>query len=180
MHGATGGVGTAAIQLGVGIGARVLATARSDAHHAFLGGLGATVLPDDGFADHVRAATDGAGADVILELVGASHFPANLDALAPRGPIVVVSTASGTDATISLRALMVKRARMVGTVLRTRTLEERAAAIRALEREVVPGLASGRVRPIVDSVYPADDVKSAFDRLAARGKLGKVLLDFRT
>ncbi len=73
---------------------------------------------------------------------------------------------------------MQKRATIGGTVLRSRPLEEKAAAVRAFEREVVPGLASGRLRPIVDSVYPAADVRAAFDRLEASGKVGKVLLDF--
>jgi NADPH:quinone reductase-like Zn-dependent oxidoreductase len=117
-------------------------------------------------------------ADVILELVGGAHFPANLDMLASRGRIVVVSVAGGQAIEFSLLALMQKRATMRGTVLRSRPLEEKAAAVRAFEREVVPGLASGRTRPVVDSVYPVADVKAAFDRLAGRGKLGKVLLDF--
>jgi NADPH:quinone reductase-like Zn-dependent oxidoreductase len=73
---------------------------------------------------------------------------------------------------------MQKRATILGTALRSRPLEEKAAAVRAFEREVVPGLASRRLRPLVDSVYPADEVRAAFDRLGERGKVGKVLLDF--
>jgi len=178
VHGAAGGVGTAAVQLGVAAGARVLATVRSDDAKEVVSGLGAVALPDEGFVDGVREATGGAGADVILELVGGLHFPGNLDALARRGRIVVVSVAGGNEIELPLLALMLKRATLLGTVLRSRPLEEKAAAVRAFEREVVPGLASGRLRPLIDSVYPADDVTAAFDRLAGRGKAGKVLLDF--
>jgi putative PIG3 family NAD(P)H quinone oxidoreductase len=178
VHGASGGVGTAAVQLGVAVGAHVLATVRSDAAHRLVSDLGATALPDVSFADGVLEATGGMGADVVLELVGAVHFPGNLDALRRGGRIVIVSVAGGSEIQLPLRTLMVKRASLRGTVLRSRPLEEKASAIRAFEREVVPGLASGRLRPLIDSVYPASEATAAFDRLASRGKSGKVLLDF--
>ncbi len=178
VHGAGGGVGTAAVQLGVSNGARVLATVRNDAARQVVERLGAEALPDESFADAVREATGGTGVDVVLELVGGIHFPANLDVLALRGRIVVVSVAGGNEVELPLRALMVKRATLRGTVLRSRPLEEKAAAMRAFEREVVPGLATGRLRPLIDSVYPVADVADAFERLASRGKTGKVLLDF--
>lgn len=173
VHGANGGVGTAVVQLGVAAGARVVAVVRTQAVEEAVRALGAEVIRDDAFP----AALD-RGADVILELVGGVHFPANLDALARQGRIVVVSVAAGSDVELPLAALMGKRATICGTVLRSRPLEEKATAVRAFEREVVPGLARGRLRPLVDSVYPAADATVAFDRLAKRGKLGKVLLDF--
>lgn len=173
VHGASGGVGTAAVQLGVVAGARVVATVRSPNAERAVAALGAETLRDEDFRSGVSVS-----ADVILELVGGTHFPANLDVLARRGRIVVVSVAGGNEVELSLLALMQKRAMIAGTVLRSRPLEEKAAAVRAFEREVVPGLASGRLSPLVDSVYPAADVTAAFDRLAGRGKLGKVLLDF--
>lgn len=173
VHGANGGVGTAAVQLGAMAGARVLATVRSPEVGEGVAALGAEVVQDEDFRPGVALS-----ADVILELVGGAHFPANLDALARRGRIVIVSVAGGNEITLPLLALMQKRATICGTALRTRPLEEKAAAVRAFEREVVPGLATGRLRPIVDSVYPAADVTAAFDRLEGRGKLGKVLLDF--
>jgi len=178
VHGGAGGVGTAAVQLGVTAGARVLATVRSDAAGELVRELGGEPLDDDGFAAAVLAATTGAGAHVVLELVGGVHFPANLEAVALRGRIVVVSVAAGSDVEMPLLALMLKRATLQGTVLRARPLEEKATAMRAFEREVVPALRSGRLRPRVDSVYPAAEVTAALDRVAARGKLGKVLLDF--
>ena len=173
VHGAGGGVGTAAVQLGVVAGARVVATVRSAHVEDAVAALGAEIVRDEDFRGGPSVS-----ADVILELVGGVHFPANLDALARRGRIVIVSVAGGNEITLPLHTLMQKRATISGTVLRARPLEEKAAAIRAFEREVVPGLASGRLRPIVDSVYPAHDVRAAFDRLDERGKLGKVLLDF--
>jgi NADPH2:quinone reductase len=173
VHGAGGGVGTAAVQLGVAAGARVVATVRSSSVEEAVAALGAEIVRDEHFGGNMSVS-----ADVILELVGGVHFPANLDALALRGRIVVVSAAGGNEIELPLLALMRKRAMIAGTVLRSRPLEEKAAAVRAFEREVVPGLASGRLRPVVDSVYPAADVTTAFDRLAERGKLGKVLLDF--
>ena len=173
VHGAAGGVGTAAVQLGVAAGARVVATVRSPELEEAVAALGAEIVRDADFPAAMPRS-----ADVILELVGCPHFPANLEVLARRGRIVVVSVAAGSEIELPLLALMQKRATICGTVLRSRPLEEKAAAVRAFEREVVPGLASGRLRPIVDSIYPAADVAAAFDRLEGRGKLGKVLLDF--
>ncbi len=173
VHGASGGVGTAAVQLGVVAGARVVAVVRSPEAEEAVAALGAETVSEDAFPAGLPR-----GADVILELVGGLHFPANLEALASRGRIVIVSVAGGNAIELPLLALMQKRAAIRGTVLRSRPLEEKAAAVRAFEREVVPGLALGRLRPVVDSVYPADEARGAFDRLEGRGKLGKVLIDF--
>jgi NADPH:quinone reductase len=166
VNGATGGVGTAGVQLGVAIGARVLANARS--HHDALTGLGA----------EPTALEDASGVDVVLELVGAQNLTGSLNALAPLGRVIVVGTGAGAETDISLRALMGKRASVMGTVLRARPLEQKAAAVQAFAHQVVPLLESGRVRPVVDSVFPAADAVAAFDHLAAPGKLGKVLLEF--
>jgi NADPH:quinone reductase-like Zn-dependent oxidoreductase len=171
VHGANGGVGSAALQIGVVAGARVYGVVRSEQAEALVRELGAEPLQDDAFADEVKA-------DVILELVGAPHFPGNLKALEPRGRIVVVGTGAGSSAQIELGMLMGKRAEMHGTVLRARSLEDKGQALRAFEREVVPHLASGRMRPLVDRVYEAARARDAYDRLAGSGKAGKVLLDF--
>jgi NADPH:quinone reductase len=178
VHGAAGGVGSAAVQIGLVAGARVFGVVRSDRAAKAVRELGGEPVDDMDFADAVRTATEGRGADVLLELVGAPHFPANLEALAPGGRIVVVGTGAGQAASVSLRLLMQKRASMRGTVLRPRPLEEKAAAVRGFEREVLPALADGRMRPLVDSVFPADEVTAAFDRLGERGKVGKVLIEF--
>ena len=171
VHGANGGVGSAAVQIGVAAGARVFGVVRSEEGAALVRELGAEPLADESFADHVRA-------DVILELVGAPHFPANLTALNPRGRIVIVGVGAGSKVELDLMAMMGRRAELHGTVLRARSLEDKALALRAFEREVVPQLASGRMRALVDRVYPAVAAREAYDRLAAAGKSGKVLVDF--
>jgi NADPH:quinone reductase len=169
VNGANGGVGTAAVQLGVAAGARVFAGVRSPEAAERLRGLG---------AEPVEPGAPPEPVEVVLELVGAPLIATNIDALAPRGRVVVVGTGAGVDCTISLRALMGKRAELHGTMLRARPAEEKAMAVRAFDRSVVPLLASGAVRPLIDRVLPADRAGEAFDRLAASGKLGKVLLRF--
>ncbi len=178
VHGAAGGVGSAAVQIGRAMGARVLGTVRFDAGAELVRSLGAEPVPDASFVDDARRLTSGRGADVILELVGASHFPANLAALALKGRIAVIGTGAGAEATLPLLSLMVTRAAIYGSVLRARSLEDKALAVRAFEREVVPFLADGRARAIVDSVFPADRVTEAFDRMDGPGKLGRVLIEF--
>ena len=178
IHGASGGVGTAAIQIAALAGARVIAVVRSAEAAAAVEQLGAEAVLDSDFPDEVLRLTGGAGADVILELVGAPHFPANLEALAVQGRVVIVGVGAGTDIQLNLLLLMQRRATIRGTVLRGRPLEEKAAATQRFAREVLPALASGRVRPVIDSVWPADDVVAAFEHLARPGKRGKVLLSF--
>ena len=178
VHGAAGGVGSAACQIGVELGARVIAVVRSDAAAEAVASIGADPISDEAFVDEVREQTAGHGVDVVLELVGAPHFPGNLDVLARQGRIVVVGVGAGNQAEIPLLGLMTKRASMRGTVLRPRSVEEKAAAVEAFARDVCPGLAARRVRAIVDSVFPAGEAAAAFERLEGRGKFGKVLLDF--
>jgi NADPH:quinone reductase-like Zn-dependent oxidoreductase len=175
VNGANGGVGTAGVQLGAIAGARVLATVRDGALHASVAALGADVIGPEELVPEARAR---GGADVVLELVGAPNFERDLDSLAIKGRIVVVGTGGGDTVTLPLRKLMGRRARVMGTGLRVRSLEEKAAAVQAFAREVVPHLASGRAVALVDRVFPADEAAAAFDRLAAPGKLGKVLLQF--
>jgi NADPH2:quinone reductase len=178
VHGAAGGVGTAAIQIGIDRGARVLAAVRSAHAAEAVSALGAQPIADDAWAEAVKEATGGRGVDVVLELVGAVHFPANLDVLARGGRICVLSVAGGVQADVSLLTLMQKRALVRGSTLRPRSVEEKAEAVAAFARDVVPALAAGRMRPLVDSVFPAPEFAAAFDRLEGRGKVGKVLLEF--
>ena len=175
VSGANGGVGTAAVQIGVVAGARVLATVRSTEVREQVAELGAEVIAPE---DLVERARELGGADVVCELVGAPNLDSDFDALAIKGRIVIVGTGAGDEATLALRKLMGKRARLMGTVLRARPLEEKAAAVQAFAREVVPHLATGRIAPLVDRVFPAEEAAAAFGRMAGPGKLGKVLLDF--
>lgn len=176
VHGASGAVGSAAVQIARAAGATVLGSVRSDEAAAVVAELGAEAVRDEDLAAAVSAATGGRGADVILELVGALHFPANLEVLALSGRIVVVGVGAGSTIELDLRDLMRRRAVLRGTVLRARPLEGKADAVRAFEREVVPMLADGRVNARVDATFPAHKVHDAFDRLEERS--GKVLLEF--
>ncbi len=170
VHGAAGGVGTAAVQLGALAGARVTATVRTPAARDAVAALGAeAVLDPDGFREHGPF-------DVVLELVGAPNLAANVDALATGGRIVVIGVGAGVKAELNLLALMGKRATLRGSTLRARPLEEKAQAARAVEREVLPALAAGRVRVPVAQTFALADAAAAYDRFTRGGKLGKIVL----
>jgi NADPH:quinone reductase-like Zn-dependent oxidoreductase len=113
---------------------------------------------------------------VILELVGAPNLPADLAALAPLGRICVIGVGAGARAEIDLRALMGARGRIHGSTLRARSLEDKAAAARLVERHVLPGFASGNLSVFVAAEYPLSDVAAAYERFQAGGKLGKIVL----
>jgi putative PIG3 family NAD(P)H quinone oxidoreductase len=175
VNGANGGVGTAAVQIGAVLGARVLATVRDPELRERMAALGAIAVAPEDLVERARAE---GRADVVLELVGAQNLGPALAALAVKGRIVVVGTGAGAEATLDLRVLMARRASLIGTVLRARPLEEKAVAVQAFARELLPHLESGRIAPLVDRVFPAAEAAAAFDRLQQPGKLGKVLLDF--
>jgi NADPH:quinone reductase len=171
VHGAAGGVGTAAVQLGAAAGARVTATVRDPGAREGVGALGADqVLAPEGFAEHGPF-------DVVLELVGAPNLPGDLAALATGGRIVVIGVGAGAKAELNLLALMGKRAGVMASTLRTRPLEEKAATARAMERHVLPLLAAGRLRVPIAATYPLEAVHEAYERFAAGAKLGKVVLE---
>jgi putative PIG3 family NAD(P)H quinone oxidoreductase len=169
VHGGAGGVGTAAIGLGVAAGARVHATVRNPAMRDGVSALGASVIAPEGFAAHGPF-------DVILELVGAPNLPENLDALEVGGRIVVIGVGGGTQAQLDLRALMRKRGRICASTLRARPLEEKALSARRVERSVLPALASGAVTVPIAATFPLAQVAEAYERFTAGGKLGKIVL----
>lgn len=175
VNGANGAVGSAGVRLGMAAGARVMACVRTPVSARGLAAEGAMVVTGDEATDRLRAL---GGADVVLELVGAPNLDRDVAALATKGRIMIVGSDAGADAQVSLRALMGKRATLRGTVLRARPLEEKAAAVQAFARSVVPLLAAGRALPGIDRVFPADQVTAAFDYLARPGKTGKILLEF--
>ena len=175
VNGANGAVGSAGVRLGLASGARVVARVRSADSAGALAADGAIVVTADTAAERIAAL---GGADVVLELVGAPNLDFDLDVLALKGRISIVGSDAGEQATISLRRLMGKRASVRGTVLRARPVEEKAAAVQAFARSVVPLLAQGRALPVIDRVFPAAEAPAAFDYLAVPGKTGKVLLEF--
>jgi NADPH:quinone reductase-like Zn-dependent oxidoreductase len=169
VHGGAGGVGTAAIGLGVAAGASVHATVRDPALRGAVAALGATVIAPEDFADHGPF-------DVILELVGAPNLEGNLEALASRGRIVAIGMGAGSHASFDMHTLMSKRGTIMGSTLRSRPLEDKALTARRVERSVLPLLASGAVTVAIAATFPLERVSDAYERFAAGGKLGKIVL----
>jgi NADPH:quinone reductase-like Zn-dependent oxidoreductase len=169
VHGAAGGVGIAGVQLAVAAGASVVATVRDPTRRDDVGSLGAEVCDPADFVGHGPF-------DVVLELVGAPNFPANFDALARGGRIAVIGVGGGGDLNLSLFSLMQKRARIHGSTLRARSLEEKAVVARLVERHVLPLLASGRVTVPICETFPMADAENAYERFAAGSKFGKIVL----
>lgn len=170
VHGAAGGVGTAAVQLGRVAGARVTATVRRAELRPLVEELGARAIDPDGFEDEGPF-------DVVLELVGASNLAGNLSSLAMGGRIAVIGVGgTGPMAEINLLGVMQKRARIHGSTLRSRPLEEKATAMRLVEKEVLPHFDTGALRVPVAETYELDRVEEAYERFTAGGKLGKIVL----
>jgi NADPH:quinone reductase len=170
VHGAAGGVGMAAVQLGTMAGARVTATVRDEHCREQIAALDVNALAPDGFEQQGPY-------DVILELVGAPNMAANLQALAMRGRIAVIGVGAGARAEIDLRVLMGKRGAIHASTLRARSLEDKAQAARAVERHVLPGFASGDLSVPVPATFPLEDAAAAYERFKAGGKLGKIVLE---
>jgi NADPH2:quinone reductase len=169
VHGAAGGVGCAAVQLGRAAGARVTASVRNTDLHAGVSELGADVVAHDDFQDRGPF-------DVILELVGAINLIDNLKVLNTGGRIAVIGTGAGATGEINLGLVMMKRARIHGSTLRARPLELKALTARAMERSVLPLLASGEVKVPVAKTYPLAEAPAAYEHFQRGGKLGKIVL----
>jgi putative PIG3 family NAD(P)H quinone oxidoreductase len=182
VHGGSSGIGVMAIQVARAFGARVAATAGSAAKLEHCAALGADVLVDyrrEDFVTAVRAATDGRGADVVLDIIGAAYLARNLDVLADGGRLVVIGLQGGARAELDLGLLLRKRAAVVATALRSRPRHEKAAICAAVVEHVWPLLASGEVRPVVDRVLPITEVAEAHRVVEASEHVGKVVLDLR-
>lgn len=170
VHGAAGGVGTAAVQLGRMAGARVTATVRNPEMRDGVAALGATVIEPEGFGEHGPF-------DVILELVGAVNLKDNLKSLNTGGRIAVIGTGAGATGEINLGLLMMKRARIHGSTLRARPLEHKALTARAVERSVLPALADQTITVPIAETFALDRAQAAYERFQAGGKLGKIILE---
>lgn len=169
VHGGAGGVGTAAIQLGVAAGAQVVSTVRDPALRGSVAQLGADV------ADQAELSDQGSF-DVILELVGAPNIAQNLDALASKGRIVIIGVGAGIKCEFNILSLMNRRGKVMGSTLRARPLEEKAEVSRQVEKHVLPLLASGRLTVPIVSTYSMDDAEKAYERFRAGSKFGKIVL----
>ena len=170
VHGAAGGVGMAAVQLGVMAGARVTATVRNERCREQVAALGVQAIAPQGFSGYGPF-------DVILELVGAINLDENLDSLATGGRICIIGVGAGPTTEINLVKLMGKRGRIHGSTLRNRPIEEKAIAARLVEKMVLPGFASGDLSVPVAATFPLDEAPAAYERFQAGGKLGKIVLE---
>ena len=181
VHAAGSGVGTAAIQLARATGAKAFGTSRTAGKLESAQELGlnnSIVIKDDplAFVEAAKKWTGGRGIDVILDLVGAAYLDANLKALAQQGRMMQVGTTSGSQATLDFGLLMSKRLTLRGTVLRARSVEEKATATRLFAKQVVPLLADGSVRPVVDRTYRLGEVREAHLRMESNESFGKIVL----
>lgn len=169
VHGAAGGVGTAAVQLAAAAGASVVATVRNPRLRDAVQDLGGLVTAPDGFTDHGPF-------DVVVEILGGTNIGADLAALSIGGRIAVIGVSAGIKAEVNLLHLLARRARLSGSTLRARSLEEKALLTRRLEYSVVPLLAAGRIHVPVFEAYPMDRATEAYEAFAAGGKFGKIIL----
>lgn len=179
VHGGGSGIGTFAIQWAKAIGARVVVTAGSDAKRERCRQLGAEAAIDyrgEDWPAQVRAATQGHGADVILDIVGARYLDGNVACLAVGGRIVVIGLQGGTRGELDLAALLMRRGTLMATSLRARPTEQKAAICAGLVADVWPLLGSGRIVPVIDQVLPLDQVRLAHEQLAAGSVTGKLVL----
>ncbi|CAN5547897.1 NAD(P)H-quinone oxidoreductase [soil metagenome] len=183
IHAVASGVGTAAVQLARAAGATVYGTSRAahklDEVRQF--GLAKSIVvgttPAE-FAEAVQRWTNGMGVDVILDLVGGAYFQANLEALAVRGRVICLAATAGAAAELDLRRLMQKRAVIIGSVLRARSIEEKADATQRFAADVLPLVSRGLVRPVIEMVYNAEEIRAAHQHLESNTTIGKIVLTF--
>ncbi|MFD0340906.1 NAD(P)H-quinone oxidoreductase [Streptomyces sp. NPDC127117] len=183
VHGGSSGIGTMAIQLAKAVGARVAVTAGGPEKLARCAELGADILIDyreQDFVQELHKATDGAGADVILDIVGAKYLNRNVAALAVNGRLAIIGLQGGVKGELNLGALLNKRAAITATSLRGRPLAEKAAIVAAVREHVWPLIADGVVRPVVDRIVPMPDAAEAHRVLESSAHIGKVLLQAPT
>jgi putative PIG3 family NAD(P)H quinone oxidoreductase len=176
VHGATSGIGVAAIQMAKAAGARVIATARGAGKAQQARALGADIAIDAGAEDFAAVAQAAGGADVVLDMVGGDYFAKDLDALRTGGRIVFISAQGGDKVTLPIFRLMQKRAVVTGSTLRPRHADEKARLTAEIERVVWPWVAGGKVRAVVDRTFPLEQAAQAHAYLEAGSHVGKVVL----
>lgn len=182
VHGGASGIGTTAIQMARALGARVMATAGDDARCARCVGLGAELAINHTREDFVTAVlthTAGRGADVVLDMVGGDYTQRNVDVLAPRGRLVQIAVQAGAKVTVNLLTIMQKRAVLTGSTLRPRSVIEKGRLRDAIAQVVWPEVASGAIRPVIDSVFLFPDAADAHRRMESGQHVGKIVLRVR-
>lgn len=176
IHGATSGIGVTAIQMAKAAGARVIATSRGPEKAAAARALGADLSLDAMTDDMTAEIARFGGADVVLDMVGATYAQLNQEALKPFGRWVVIATLTGAAAQVDLMRLMLKRIVLTGSTLRARPADEKARLIAVVEATAWPWVASGAVRPPIDATFPLSETKLAHLRLEAGEHVGKIVL----
>lgn len=182
IHGGASGVGTAAIQLVREADGRAIATAGSDEKIAYLAGLGADLAINykkEDFAERVLAHTNGQGVDIILDNVGAAYLEQNVRLLKLKGRLVFIGTMSGSRTEVNIGALMGRRLRLIGSVLRPRSLAEKVEIKEKFMAHFWPLLLNGTIAPIIDSVYSIEQANEAHQRMAENKNIGKIILKVR-
>ncbi len=182
IHGGASGVGTAAIQMTRETGCRTIVTAGAADKIARCQDLGADLAINyktDDFVEQVQAYTDGEGVDVILDVAGASYLERNLTLLKRRGRLVFIATLGGSKAEVNIGLLMVKRLRLIGSVLRSRSLAEKVKIKVSFMERFWPLLLDGRIEPIIDTVYPVAEAEAAQQYMAENKNIGKIMLEVR-
>ena len=176
VHGATSGIGVAAIQMAKAAGAKVIATARGADKAAQAKALGADVAVDASAEDFEAVAKANGGADVILDMVAGPYFPKNLEALNTGGRLVHIASQAGGVVDLPIMKIMQKRLIITGSTLRPRSADEKARLAGEIERVVWPWIAAGKIKPIIDRTFPLSDAAAAHAFLETGGHLGKVML----
>ncbi len=179
VHGGSSGIGTMAIQLARQVDARVAVTAGSAEKLAACRELGADILVnyrEEDFVERLRAETDGAGANVILDIIGATYLSRNVAALATNGRLVIIGMQGGTTAELDIAALLGKRGAVIATTLRARPVAEKATVVASVREHVWPLIEQGLVRPIIQGRHPLADAADAHRELEASSHVGKILL----
>jgi NADPH2:quinone reductase len=181
VHGGSSGIGTVAIQLAKAFGARVIATAGSAQKCEACRRLGADVAINyktEDFVPLTKSATGGAGAEVILDMVGGDYIERNYEAAAVEGRIVQIAFQGSPRATVDFRRIMLKRLHHTGSTLRSRSVPDKGAIAHAVERNVWPLVAAGKVRPVMDSTFAFRDAAKAHERMETSAHIGKIVLGF--
>jgi putative PIG3 family NAD(P)H quinone oxidoreductase len=179
IHGGSSGIGTAAIQLAKAFGARVVTTAGSEEKCDACRRLGADVAVNYKSQDFVaatKAATDGKGADVVLDMVGGDYIERNYEAAAVEGRIVQIAVQSSAKAAVDFRRIMLKRLTHTGSTLRARSVPDKSAIALGVEQHVLPLIAAGKVRPVIDSTFPLAQASAAHARMETSAHIGKIVL----
>jgi NADPH2:quinone reductase len=179
VHGGSSGIGTTAIQLAKAFGARVITTAGSDDKCEACRKLGADIAinyKSEDFVAVIKDKTAGAGADVILDMVGGDYIERNYEAAAVEGRIVQIAFQGSPKATVDFRRIMLKRLHHTGSTLRSRSVADKGAIAAAIAQKVLPLIASGKVKPIMDSTFPLADAAAAHARMESSAHIGKIVL----